>query len=510
MKKWLIFRRAVQGLFLLLFVYILWSTTYPLEGLLPADTFFKADPLIMFITSFSERVLLPGLLFSVFMVILTLVFGRFFCGWICPLGTCIDTAGALRKRNSTLKDRTNQRLSLPKFIILGVIMLFALLGIQLAWVFDPIVIMGRFVSLNLIPTITLGIDKGFVFFIQKFEFYGKLYDIYREMKSSVLGINVYYFSHSLIIFVFFFLIMVASLFVKRAWCRICCPLGAFYAFVSKFSLLRRNVEECTFCMKCKSLCRMGAIKSNMRYEKGECILCMDCIYDCPQNVTRFGWGPSTRSVRSGQEKKEDKNGMSRRSFIFVLLASFVYLVGFKKKETGGEVSSENGLIRPPGALKEKDFIDRCIRCGNCMKVCITNGLQPVLLQSGLLGIWTPQLIPEIGYCEHQCTLCGHVCPTGAIPKLDSQEKMKVRLGIAKVNRSICIPWSIGMACIVCEEHCPIPDKAIKLVREERNGEILLKPYVDRSLCIGCGICQNVCPARPERAIKVNPKFADRK
>ena len=141
-----------------------------------------------------------------------------------------------------------------------------------------------------------------------------------------------------------------------------------------------------------------------------------------------------------------------------------------------------------------------------MKVCITNGLQPVMFQAGLGGIWTPQLVPETGYCEYRCTLCGRTCPTGAIPALSQEQKMTVKLGLAVIDRSICLPWAEHKECIVCQEHCPVSDKAIKL---DTYAGGLAKPYIDENLCVGCGICQNKCPVRPIRAIKVNPKNADR-
>ena len=101
-----------------------------------------------------------------------------------------------------------------------------------------------------------------------------------------------------------------------------------------------------------------------------------------------------------------------------------------------------------------------------MKACPTGGLQPALTEAGPEGIWTPMLVPKIGYCEYYCSLCTQVCPTGAIKKLTIEEKNKVKIGTAWVNKSRCIPYVLGKPCIVCEEHCPISPKAIKLVEVE--------------------------------------------
>jgi len=251
---------------------------------------------------------------------------------------------------------------------------------------------------------------------------------------------------------------------------------------------------------------MGAIKDDSSYIKGECILCMDCIYDCPQHITAFKW-PTLGAKDAGRSDDNGKKGITRRGFMIWLLSSSFLFFGFRK---GKKVYNIKGVvIRPPAALEEDTFIDRCIRCGNCMKVCITNGLQPVLFQTGLSGIWTPQLVPEIGYCEYHCTLCGNVCPTGAIPGVTPQKKIQVRLGLAEIDRKTCLPWSQNIECLVCEEHCPVADKAIKLKEERIGNKVISRPYVDIMQCVGCGICQNKCPVRPERAIKVSPAHAHR-
>jgi Pyruvate/2-oxoacid:ferredoxin oxidoreductase delta subunit len=138
-----------------------------------------------------------------------------------------------------------------------------------------------------------------------------------------------------------------------------------------------------------------------------------------------------------------------------------------------------------------------------MKVCITGGLQPTLLQAGAEGIWTPVLVPRIGYCEYNCTLCGQVCPTGAIRKLTVEEKHRTFIGLAFVDPSRCIPYAFGTPCIVCEEHCPTPKKAIEFVRKAGRGGAEVKvPVVLPDLCIGCGICETKCPVNDLAGIRV--------
>jgi len=503
MKKLTIARRLSQIFFFLVFVYILWSTTYPLKGILPTETFLKTDPLVMIFTSISERVILPWLGLAFIIPVLSIVFGRFFCGWMCPLGGAIDCCGALTKKKFIPGEGSNKKIRKIKFLILGVIAAFSFVGIQVAWIFDPLVIMARFISLNFIPAVTFLLNSIFIFLIQKMGLYGFLHDFYRSLKMSLLGVKVHFFASSGIIFLFFLVVMATTFFIARLWCRSICPLGAIYASLGRFAFLRRNVKKCVNCGTCVKICRTGAISDGINYEKGECILCMDCVYCCPVNGVEFVF--SRKQKAESRKQKIESGGLSRKNFIFLMVAS-IFSLGFKWKN---DKDPKKAVIRPPGSLREIEFADRCVRCGNCMKVCPTNGLQPVFMQAGLDSIWTPQLVPEVGYCEYNCNLCGTVCPTGAIPKLKLDLKKKTKIGVAKVDRFNCIAWEGKQNCIVCEEHCPVAEKAIKTVDEEHGGVIIKKPVVDPYLCIGCGICQNKCPVRPNRAIKVYPEGANR-
>jgi len=195
----------------------------------------------------------------------------------------------------------------------------------------------------------------------------------------------------------------------------------------------------------------------------------------------------------------------------VLTAGIVGLGGgllFNGQPLSGGRTFAAGLIRPPGAIGEEEFLERCVRCGECMKVCPTNVIQPTMLEAGLEGLWSPVLKTGMSYCEYKCMMCTQVCPTEAIRKISTlEEKQKVKIGLAHVDTGRCLPWAYARPCIVCQEHCPLTDKAIYLeevtVTKANGGKLTVKqPHVNAELCIGCGICENKCPVSDDAAIRV--------
>ncbi|MDP8258474.1 MAG: 4Fe-4S binding protein [Candidatus Aadella gelida] len=504
-KKMVMIKRIVQTFFLFMFVYVLWSTTYPLTGMIPTNVFFVSDPHIMLLTSIAERVLLPGIAVASVMLLLTFIFGRFFCGWICPLGTLMDITSSFKKKKIIFQEKFSKIIRKIKYVGLFISFVVAILGIQIAWILDPVVLTARFISLSFMPTATLLFNELFIFMIRGLGMYGKVYDIYRTLRSSVLGINVHFFDNTGMIVFFFVTIILSSFFISRIWCKAICPLGAMYGLIAKRSLLARKTTGYIECEKCGSVCRMAAIhNSGNSYTKSECILCMDCLYTCQGQYTKFEFRyPFVRQAKKDHIEAANptrSKGLSRKEFFFLIL-SFFTLTAFRKKNIK---LPQNAVIRPPGALDENEFTDRCVRCGMCMKVCPTNVVQPAMLEAGPEGIWTPKMVFKIGYCEYNCTLCGQVCPSGALKKLPLVEKKVTKLGIAAVNKEKCIAWAHNEECLVCEEHCPIPNKAIKTDIVNVGGKIIGRPVVDKSMCIGCGICQNKCPIRPDVAISVKP------
>jgi ferredoxin len=188
-----------------------------------------------------------------------------------------------------------------------------------------------------------------------------------------------------------------------------------------------------------------------------------------------------------------------------------------RSTTGFAVARHERLIRPPGALDEDEFLARCVRCGECMKVCPNNALHPTLTEAGMEGLWSPVLVPRTGYCEPSCTLCGQACPTGAIWEITAAEKgwvvnagkndKPVHIGTAFYDRGRCLPWAMATDCIVCEEWCPTSPKAIYLLPAEvkdqaGNVKQVKQPYLNPERCVGCGACEYACPVQDRPAVYV--------
>jgi ferredoxin-type protein NapF len=205
--------------------------------------------------------------------------------------------------------------------------------------------------------------------------------------------------------------------------------------------------------------------------------------------------------------KEMKLDLTRRALITSGAAGVGGGLLFGIQPLAGGKSYNPELIRPPGSAGEDEFLARCIRCGECMKVCPTNAIQATLFEAGLVGMWSPVLKMKMGYCEYECTLCTQVCPSDAIRDLTVEEKQKVKIGLAYFDENRCLPYALARNCIVCEEHCPTPKKAIWFEEVEvlniRGEKVRVKqPHVDPDLCIGCGICENKCPVADRAAVIV--------
>jgi MauM/NapG family ferredoxin protein len=318
---------------------------------------------------------------------------------------------------------------------------------------------------------------------------------YTFLRAHFLSFYPSRYEQAFLFFLLFTGILALNRYRTRFFCRFVCPLGGLLGLLSRMGLLRLSMNDrCTQCMKCRDGCAGGANpQSEGSWSPSECVTCFNCSAVCPEGALEWKF-----SVARGTRDRVDAG---RRAVLAA--ASFGAASAWVLRTTPAAARPDPSLVRPPGARREGDFLSRCVRCGECMKVCITGGLQPTLLAAGIEGMWTPYLVSRIGYCEYNCTLCGQVCPTSAIRRLPVEEKRKTVIGLAFVDPSRCIPFAQGTPCIVCEEHCPTPKKAIVFREQPGKGGIPVKvPVVDTELCIGCGICENRCPVADQAGIRV--------
>ena len=502
MNKKMLTRRArqiSQLLFLALFLFLFRQTDYTGQDTIPyaVNLFFRWDPLVAVTVMLATRTLIFLLLPALFVVGLTMVLGRVFCGWICPLGTLLDGAGHVI-RPVIRPDRPKRYL---KYVILTVVLVSAAFGLQLTGWVDPFAILVRGLAIAVDPLLNALITSGF----DTIYFHGPdwatavsepLYDVFKDF---ILPYKQSYFLWPIISFGLLAGVFGLELLGRRFWCRNVCPLGAMLALVSRFSFFRRRpLLACKGCGDCHDNCLMRAFDDNHRMMAEECNLCLDCLEYCPKGITSFGF---SRPVN------KTSLDMSRRRLVGAGLTGLFLPFLFKIDAAAGKTTRK--ILRPPGALDEEAFLNTCVRCGECMKVCIQNALQPVYLEQGLESVFTPRLLPRPGYCEFNCTLCGQVCPTGALERLSLAEKHAFVIGRAVFDKNRCLPYAAATPCIVCEEHCPVSEKAIQFEQVSAAGPdgrpvSLKRPYVVTDRCIGCGICENVCPLPGPAAVRVYP------
>ncbi len=478
-------RRVYQTVFFLLFLYLVIVTTAALIGGHPIDWFLGFDPLVAVSTALSAHTISSSLTWAIPLIVLTLVFGRFFCGWICPMGAMHHVLGWLGRRQrvrARIESNAPRGIYRLKYYLLIALLLGALFGSNQVGLLDPISFTWRAFATVLVPAvdnIALGLYQG-----------------ERHFHSNTLITALFVTALSL------------NLVIPRLFCRLLCPLGALLGFLSKFSLfgLQKNPDMCKDCNVCGADCQ-GAADPQGTLRVSECMLCLNCQEGCQRGGIHYKFLPSP-------ELTTDRLDLTRRHTITAVAAGLM-AVPLLRTSDGVDPRPHPHRIRPPGSVPEHDFLERCVKCGACMKACPTGGLQPAWNEAGLEGLWTPILVPRIGYCEHDCTLCTQVCPTDAIMPLTDTEKVgqppdkePVRLGTAFFNRGRCLPWAMDTPCIVCEEVCPTSPKAIYYKLETvtaRNGEerTLKRPFVDPDQCVGCGTCEKHCPVFDEAAVRVS-------
>jgi MauM/NapG family ferredoxin protein len=500
-----------QTVFLLLFFFLLAKTEYHGRDVIayPVKVFLELDPLILVTTFLSSHKVAAGLWLSLIFVVITLVLGRVFCGWFCPFGALHDLVGSFDKRKKKPVETKLDKYGVKaKYYILVAILIAAVFQIHLVGLLDPIALTIRSFSVAISPAFNYMIHAVFDFLYRTDVAAVTTVSepVYEYLRNNVISFGRPTFFQGSFIGLLFIGLLGLNFVRKRFWCRFLCPLGAFLGLLSRFSMLNHKIAEgsCNDCKLCLTTCSGGARPyPDDEWRGAECVMCMNCHSTCPKQAIAYTFGRPAPELRGTNLKRRHvlQSGAAGLGTLALLRLNPV-------RETG-----EAKLVRPPGSVEEQEFLRRCIKCGECMKVCITNGLHPTFMEAGFEGIWSPLLVPRIGYCEFNCTLCGQVCPTDAIEELDVETKKKRKIGLAFLDNNRCLPYAFGINCIVCEEHCPTSPKAIKFVpkiveTEEGEKEIKL-PVVDPNVCIGCGICEYYCPVGEKAAIRVTSIGEDR-
>jgi polyferredoxin len=443
-----------QAFFLVLFVVLIGKCTLTAIDHLPLlrdhlSKFLEVDPLIALSTAVTTHTVYRGLAWSLVVLIATLLIGRAFCGWVCPFGAMHHFTGWLfdtrttKHRIEANRYRTLYRL---KYYIL-IAMAVGLIGSLQIGLLDPICLVSRSMTVGVLPALNANPPAV--------RWFGdpRVHDL-----GWLIGL-------------IFLVLLLMNPRVFRFFCRALCPLGAVLGVLSRFALWRivRDRDQCVSCGLCRTHCE-GACDPDIEVRASECMVCFNCLEDCPHEAVSFRFLPPRPQEVAGPD-------LTRRGALAAAVTGAGTLA-WMRLDSRVSRDFRASVIRPPGAVEEVEFLNRCVKCGQCIRVCPTNVIQPDSMASGLVGLWTPVMNYRVGYCEPNCTACGQVCPTGAIQRMSIDQKRgqgayadagPIRLGSAHFDVGRCLPWAKNMPCLVCEENCPVSPKAIYT---ERRMQVL--------------------------------------
>jgi ferredoxin len=455
------------------------------EAWLPADVFLIIDPLVSLSTAVASRSWVWSLVSAAAILLVCVLIPRGFCGYLCPLGTLIDLFDwAVSKRIKRFRvSGPGWWVHLKYYLLLGV-MISALGGVLLSGFVAAIPVITRGFLLVGEP-LQSGFLRGW------------------HLVPSVHG------GHFLSIGLFL-LVLGLGLLKPRFWCRYLCPSGALFSLGNLFRVSERKVEStCIHCNKCVAACPFDAIKPDFTTRTLDCTLCQTCGGVCPTHAIKFVERWNALDLKEKDVPPTGESVFGRRGFLSWAVGGSAAMVGGglalgATKRWGARLEDPEAWrpVRPPGSVPEEEFLQMCIRCGECFKVCPNNVLQPMGFAQGIEGLWTPEVKADWAGCDSSCNACGQVCPTGAIRALPIEEKKAARMGLALVNESTCLPFADREACQLCVDECRAAGyDAIEFTQVHTEVDAVgnpipgsghVAPVVLLEKCVGCGLCQTRC------------------
>ncbi len=452
-----------------------------------AELFLAIDPLVSLSTAIASRSWVWSLACAAIILIVCVLIPRGFCGYLCPLGTTIDLFDWLVTRRSKRFQVADDGWWVHiKYYLLAGTLVAAVCGI----------LVSGFVSA--IPVIT----RGLLFVVDP------LVNGFSRGWHLVPGMN----AGHLVSILLFCAVLALGFLRPRFWCKYVCPSGAVFSVGNLLRISERKVEaSCIHCNKCVEICPFDAIKPDFTTRTSDCTLCQSCGGVCPTHAIKFVERWNVVELKVENDPPTHETSLGRRGFLSLAAGTSAATVGGlgvagATKLFGADLDDAGSPrpVRPPGSVPEPEFLQMCIRCGECFKACPNNVLQPQGFTQGLEGLWTPEVVADWAGCESSCNACGQVCPTGAIRALPLEEKKAARMGLAIVNQQTCLPFAGREECDLCVQECNAAGyRAIEYIQvgtqtdddgRPIDGTGMLAPVVLNGQCVGCGLCQTRCYA----------------
>jgi len=437
--------------------------------------------------------------------LLTILFGRIYCSVICPLGVFQDIIAWFTKRGKKKNKRRRwyqyaRPMTILRYSILGVCALFFIFGRTTPLLYlDPYSNFGR-MAVNLFRPVAMEGNNLLNWIVLKFH----VYHFYYVTINTVTGWSI------AIAVIILLVVGIMALLRGRLFCNTICPVGSLLGLFSKFSLFRIELDDskCNSCGLCAYACKSQCIDNKEKQvDHSRCVACFNCLDRCKSDGVsyRFAFSRSSQPVLSKAKdtplitNRTNEIGMTRRSFLVTstaIAATLPVIPVFAQPDK--ENDTKLLPVTPPGSKSLAHFKKHCTACHLCITHCPQQILKPAGFNYGFDYAFKPHMVYyEMAYCNYECTVCSDICPTGAIHKLTKEEKKVTQVGIAHFHRRLCIVRTDHTSCGACSEHCPT--QAVKM---EPFIDDLTIPHVYEELCIGCGGCESICPARPKAIVVV--------